>query len=157
MGKRVFFAISVLLILVVALATSLFIEEYLNDTDEYEFLVISCLLGILTVILIVSFVLDFIVGHKDYIFEKDEIIVGRNGKVLYKIAKKDISDPVFTYDAGNKELCCLSFKSGNKKHRFILKKNSVRSAEIFFRDIGVIKNENTAVYIIQMILDIFSI
>lgn len=157
MVKKLFFALSILLILIVSLACVLFLSEYFRDTDEFEFLAISLILCVLTVALIVSFILDFIVGRKEFIFKNGEILVGRKGKIISTIPKEEIKAVVFTYDAVDKGLCYLSFKHGKKTYRFPLKKKSTRSCELFFNGMDVTKKDNTAGYILQMILDVFSI
>ena len=157
MGKRLFFALSIFLIIIVAFTTFLFFDQYIKDTDEYEILIIFVFLTLLTCALIANLILDFFIGHKEYTFEKDKIIVSRKENVLYTIPRNDISDVEFLFDSVNKASVILSFVSNDKKHRFLIKKSHNKTVEIFLRGIAFTKRESTVEYILQLILYVFSI
>ena len=107
--------------------------------------------------MIIAIIFDFLIGHNELIFEKDQIIVGRKGKVLYSIPKSSISNTVLTYDANNKESCMLSFRSGKKKYYVSINKGNKRSIDAFLDGVKYTKRENTLEYLLQHLLDILSV
>ena len=156
MSKKLLPILAVLLTLVVGVADVMFIDEYINNPRNTDLLVISIIFSLITLGMIITIIFDFLIGHNELIFEKEQIIVGRKGKMLYSIQKSSISNPVLTYDANNKESCMLSFKSGKKKYYVSINKRNKRSIDAFLEGVKYIKRENTLEYFIQHLLDILS-
>lgn len=156
MSKKLLPILAVLLTLVVGVADVMFIDEYINNPRNTDLLVISIIFSLITLGMIITIIFDFLIGHNELIFEKEQIIVGRKGKMLYSIQKSSISNPVLTYDANNKESCMLSFKSGKKKYYVSINKGNKRSIDAFLEGVKYIKRENTLEYFIQHLLDILS-
>ncbi len=157
MRKRIIIIFAALLILVMALATGLFIAACISEPDNTQLLAVSIVFALTTLGMIIAAIFDFIIGHNEILFEKDNIIFGRKGKVLHTIPKRDVSNLVLTYDANTKELCILSFRIRKKKYYVSVNKCNKRSVESFLEDMQYTKRDNTLGYVVQHLLEIFSV
>ena len=156
MSKKLLPIFSLLLVSVVGVAAVLLIVEYINNPRNIDLLIISLIFTLITFGMIISIIFDFLVGHKEFVLEKERIIISRKGKILYSISKGDISNPVLTCDANNKESRMLSFKSGKKKYYVSINKGNKKSIYAFLERVKYTKRENTIEYFLQHLLDVLS-
>ena len=81
MSKKLLPIFSLLLVSVVGVAAVLFIVEYINNPRNIDLLIISLIFTLITLGMIIAIIFDFLVGHKEFVFEKERIIISRKGKI----------------------------------------------------------------------------
>ncbi|MBE6534266.1 MAG: hypothetical protein E7678_04775 [Ruminococcaceae bacterium] len=156
MNKKVLTVFSIILTLVIAFASILIFDAYLDDADNISLLIIFAFFSLITIVMILTIIFDVFIGCKDLIFEKDKIIVGRKGKMTYTISKNDIDKVSFTYDSYNNQKCILSFDCDKKKYYVSVTKWNKRAIDSFFADVKHTKHDSTVGYFVLHILEVFS-
>lgn len=156
MNRKVLTVFSILLTLVMAFASALIFNAYLDDMDDASLLIVFALFLLVTLAMIYTIIFDLFIGRKVLIFQKDVIIVVRNGKEVCAIAKSDIVNATFTYDLYNKKRCILSFCHKKKKYYLSITKQNKRTIESFFANVSLSEKDSSIGYFIQHLIEVFS-
>ena len=156
MNRKIISVFAVIFTLFLIFASVLMFVECFSSYTK-ELLTPAIVFSLASLISILFLILDVFIGRKRYIVEKEQIIVGRKGKMLYSILKKEIISPEMIVNPFAKNKCFLSFYFDNKRHIVSIKNSNDVVLKGLLSGTGAKTDENIGRYLLTSLIEIFCV